>query len=149
MNPERTAGPGSRGRALPAVATAALLAVAALAGGAGSAAAASLRGGPQASAAGVAGEISTVAGGVGGPGPGLRVGLRQPCGVSYAGGAVYIGDELTVRLAEPADRMAEHPGRHEPRRAAEHGRPGSRRGPGRRVRRLRGPARQPAHRRRL
>jgi secreted PhoX family phosphatase len=46
--------------------------------------------------------ISTVAGGVGGPGKATAVGLPAACGVSFAGGALYIADGGTVQQVSPA-----------------------------------------------
>ena len=43
-----------------------------------------------------AGSITVVAGGVGGPGPGTRVAL-DPCGVTVAGDALYVGNHGDVR----------------------------------------------------
>jgi trimeric autotransporter adhesin len=48
-----------------------------------------------------AGVISVVAGGVGGPGRGNEVDLRRPCGVSFAGGMVYVADGSLVRRVDP------------------------------------------------
>ena len=47
------------------------------------------------------GIISTVAGGVGGPGPATSVAV-SPCGVSWAGGSLYIGDVFAVRRVSMA-----------------------------------------------
>ena len=83
------------GRGGPAL-VAAGLAVAALAGV-----------GPAAAAAhpGAAGVISTVAGGAGGPARATRVGT-SPCGVSFAGGNVYIGTGGAVQKVNPgSDRL--------------------------------------------
>ena len=48
-----------------------------------------------------AGVISTVAGGVGGPGPADSVAV-SPCGVDWAGGWLYIGDNSAVRRVSTA-----------------------------------------------
>jgi trimeric autotransporter adhesin len=80
-------------RRAPAVSLAGLL-IAALAGG-GQAAAASRPdrvGAPGARHESAAGVISTVAGGVGGPEAGTDVALAGPCGLSFGGGNLYIGD---------------------------------------------------------
>ena len=47
--------------------------------------------------AAVTGTISTVAGGVGGPGKATTVALPNPCGVSFASGSVYLGDDADIR----------------------------------------------------
>ncbi len=47
--------------------------------------------------AAVTGTISTVAGGVGGPGKATTVALPNPCGVSFASGSVYLGDDPAIR----------------------------------------------------
>jgi len=44
-----------------------------------------------------AGVITTVAGGVGGPARATGVGLASACGVSFAGGYLYVADGSTVR----------------------------------------------------
>jgi hypothetical protein len=55
--------------------------------------------------AAAAGIISTVAGGVGGPGKATNVSLMESpaglCGVSYAAGKVYVGDNYAVREINP------------------------------------------------
>jgi secreted PhoX family phosphatase len=82
------------------------LAVAALAG-VGPAAAAAQPGiaGPGVRGAGPVGVISTVAGGVGGPARATRMGV-SPCGVSFAGGNVYIGTGAAVEKVNPgSDRL--------------------------------------------
>ena len=48
-----------------------------------------------------AGVIRTVAGGVGGPARATRVGLASACGVSFAGGYLYVADGSTVRRVSP------------------------------------------------
>jgi len=57
----------------------------------------------------VTGTISTIAGGVGGPGPGTKVSVALPLGVSFAAGHLYISQgvvrevsEVTGRLTTPA-----------------------------------------------
>src|SRR5690349_7834290 len=47
--------------------------------------------------AAVTGTISTVVGGVGGPGKATTVALPNPCGVSFASGSVYLGDDSDIR----------------------------------------------------
>ncbi len=75
-----------------AVLIAAALTAAALAGADGPAAAAAH--------AGPSGTISTVAGGVGGPARATKMAL-SPCGVSFSGGALYIGDHGAIRKVKP------------------------------------------------
>ena len=53
-----------------------------------------MAGAPETASA--AGSITVVAGGVGGPGPGTRVAL-DPCGVTVAGDALYVGNHGDVR----------------------------------------------------
>ena len=45
----------------------------------------------------VSGVISALAGGPGGPALATRIGLRGPCGVSFAAGSMYIADGGSVR----------------------------------------------------
>jgi hypothetical protein len=47
------------------------------------------------------GTITTVAGGIGGPGPGLSVGV-SPCAVTYAGGSLYATDLITSSVLQDA-----------------------------------------------
>ena len=74
-------------RKVSAVLVLALVPAAALAGASRAA-----TGGPAAT-----GTISTAAGGVGGPDPGTKISLVQPCGVAYAAGQMYAADGGTVR----------------------------------------------------
>jgi len=66
----------------------------------------------QVDAAPAPGAISVVAGGAGGPGLATTVALSNTsaqarnCGVSYAGGSLYIGDSASVRAVSPgSDRL--------------------------------------------
>jgi hypothetical protein len=85
-----------------ASATAAAVAAAVLAGGGTASAAPQWNGGatPHPAAAS-AGTISTVAGGVGGPGKATTVALRDPCGVAFGAGHVYVADTWAVRAVSP------------------------------------------------
>jgi trimeric autotransporter adhesin len=53
----------------------------------------------------VAGTISTAAGGVGGPGKATTVALPDPCGVSFAAGSVYLGDDADIRTMSQAGQL--------------------------------------------
>jgi len=84
------------------------------AGGGGAQAAARLgsQGTPREPLTSRAGVISTVVGGVGGPARATTIalsavpGVAVPCGVTYGGGEVYIGSNLSVRAVNPVnDRL--------------------------------------------
>jgi sugar lactone lactonase YvrE len=91
--------PVARAAALAAVATVAALVPAAAASGQ------SRPGLGSAGAALVAGDISTVAGGKApGPAPATSVSF-SPCGVSFAGGSVYVGASQTVRQVSQAGTL--------------------------------------------
>jgi hypothetical protein len=100
----RLAGAAVAGLALGAVGLAgpaATRAEAAPAGTRAEAAPAGTRAGASPAGSGAGGIISTVAGGVGGPGSAPSVAV-SPCGVSWAGGWLYIGDGSTVRRVSAA-----------------------------------------------
>jgi NHL repeat len=65
-----------------------------------SAASAAARGAPS-----VAGTISTIAGGVGGPGPGTKVSVALPCGVSFAAGHLYISQGVVREVGAATGRL--------------------------------------------
>ena len=98
MGAQRFARIGRLWRGVAAAAVVVLVPVV-VAGGGQASAAAGRSGQNAAGASGVAsaGGIATVAGGVGGPGKATQVGLPGACGVSLAGGYLYIADGGAVR----------------------------------------------------
>src|SRR5215470_8463073 len=93
----RRPGPEVPGAFLSVSVSAVLLA----AGGAlAHAAPAAARGAPS-----VAGTISTIAGGVGGPGPGTKVSVALPCGVSFAAGHLYISQGVVRAVSEATGQL--------------------------------------------
>jgi hypothetical protein len=118
MSTARIGGISRLSRGVPAVAMVLLASAAALAGGAGRAAALAPGQAPEQSAA-PAGTISTLAGGPGGPARAASVALQaaysnayqdvydmQLCGVTSAGGDLYLGDDSVVRqVSERTGRL--------------------------------------------